>query len=147
MWSRRKFQRRWHERLARLLRFLKPRAEHSHLAILLGNPLDSHMRPAGLEADNVSRLKHLCSPKTAESHQRDSLSPNDITLVAKAESFRDMREPPLRVGDFVRLNSGSHTMMVVDADAERIVTAWRTDSGEAVETTFARPCCHRVSPL
>ena len=146
MWSR-QFQRRWHERLARLLRFLKPRAEYPDLAILLSNPLDSHKRPARFEADNISRLKHLCSPKTTESRHRGSVSQNDITLVAKAESFRDEREPPLRVGDFVQLNSGSQTMMVVDADVEHIVAAWRADNGEAVEAAFPRPCCHRVSRL
>ena len=41
---------------------------------------------------------------------------SEIGLVSTAQFFSDPREPALRVGCFVRLNSGGPIMMVVDCE-------------------------------
>jgi hypothetical protein len=70
-------------------------------------------------------------------HRRFSLS--DLVLVAPASDFNDPREPPLVIGNRVRLNSGGPVMLVVGVDADLITAAW--PGGEAV---FPRPCVLRV---
>lgn len=55
-------------------------------------------------------------------------------------------EPPLRLGNVVRLNSGGPTCMVVDFGADTdIVVAWLDENAAAREWTFPRTCVHRVS--
>jgi hypothetical protein len=66
-----------------------------------------------------------------------------LQLVAKAEQFRDSREPPLRIGDWVRLNSGGPIALVVDA-GELLTVAWRNPNGLVSESTLAPACYHRV---
>ncbi len=78
--------------------------------------------------------------------RRRRVAPNNITLVSSGENFQDARQPSLRLGDLVQLNSGSPTMIVVDIDDE-ITTAWRNERGHAVEGSFPLACVHRVSPV
>jgi uncharacterized protein YodC (DUF2158 family) len=67
-----------------------------------------------------------------------------LSLVAKAESFHDSREPPLRIGDWVQLNSGGPRSLVVDATSDEIIVAWKSDD-QIVECALPRACIHRVS--
>ena len=66
-----------------------------------------------------------------------------MKLVARAESFRDPREPPLFVGNWVCLNSGGPNLLVVDEHIATVTVAWRV-SGETRERDFHRNCLHRV---
>lgn len=50
---------------------------------------------------------------------------NDLRLIKSAESFSDPREPALRIGDRVQLNSGGPTSLVVDLDAETVTLSWQ----------------------
>ncbi|MDZ7711706.1 MAG: hypothetical protein U5L06_00635 [Rhodovibrio sp.] len=52
---------------------------------------------------------------------------------------------PPRIGDLVRLASGSPLMTIVDvsADGQQVTAAWRSDQG-ARELQIARVCVHRV---
>ena len=66
-------------------------------------------------------------------------------LVALGEQFHDEREPPLRIGDVVRLNSGGPLSLIVDLPGGKTVTAsWRDNSGLAVEADFPIACMHRA---
>lgn len=76
--------------------------------------------------------------------RRSVFSASELKLIASAESFHDVREPPLSTGNFVRLNSGGPLLMVVDVEADRITVAWRDAAGQAHECEFPRPCVHRV---
>lgn len=66
---------------------------------------------------------------------------------SKAEDFRDSREPPLRIGDVVRLNSGSPRWLIVDTDGENVTVAWYDEEGEVQEESIPEPCVHRIHPL
>jgi hypothetical protein len=68
---------------------------------------------------------------------------NKLTLVAFADSFHDPREPPLFLGNWVRLNSGGPRALVVDEGINAVTVAWRSDDG-AHEADFPRPCLHRI---
>jgi uncharacterized protein YodC (DUF2158 family) len=76
---------------------------------------------------------------------RRSIKASDLIRVASAESFMDSREPPLGLGNFVRLNSGGPIMMVVDREAAFVVVAWKDVDGRTHERRFPVPCVHRVS--
>jgi hypothetical protein len=65
--------------------------------------------------------------------------------VASAGSFKDPREPPLFVGNWVRLNSGSPRLLVVENDLSTLTVAWRDDSGAAHELTLPPACLHRIA--
>jgi len=71
-----------------------------------------------------------------------------LTSLAKAEEFIDAREPPLRLGDIVRLNSGGPAMMVVDIGTS-ITVALSNEGAEGgiVELNFPAPCVHRKRNL
>lgn len=78
---------------------------------------------------------------------RREIKASDIELVQTAETFRDSREPAMRIGDFVKLNSGGPVMMVVDRPDERVaLVAWKDRAAQVHERSFAVPCVHRVSP-
>lgn len=77
------------------------------------------------------------------SFRQQRYQPRHLTRVAKAEHFRDSREPPLRLGDWVCLNSGGPVALVVDDDGNLLTIAWRNRSG-AAESTLPRACVHRV---
>jgi uncharacterized protein YodC (DUF2158 family) len=77
--------------------------------------------------------------------QRRFNAMNDLELVAPAESFADTREPPLWLGNLVRLNSGGPVMLVVDVDDQAAVCAWRNSGGKTLEHSFPVACVHRVS--
>lgn len=64
----------------------------------------------------------------------------DAVLVGRAADFRDPREPELRIGDRVRLNSGGPTGLVVDIESDAVTVGW----GQGRETTLDNPCWHRV---
>jgi uncharacterized protein YodC (DUF2158 family) len=53
----------------------------------------------------------------------------NLILVASAESFRDQREPPFRLGDVVCLNSGGPRYIIVDLDESSVTVSWRGESG------------------
>lgn len=80
--------------------------------------------------------------------ERKRFSVKDLIIVGNAEDFRDSREPPLRIGDVVRLNSGSPRWLLVDMDGGGNVTvSWRDEKGVVHEHTLPELCVHRVSPL
>jgi uncharacterized protein YodC (DUF2158 family) len=64
--------------------------------------------------------------------------------VASASEFHDWREPPLRIGDVVRLNSGGPACLVVDV-GERIVLSWHDAEGATQEAVLPAACVHRVA--
>jgi len=74
---------------------------------------------------------------------RAPFDPKHLSLVARADEFQDSREPPLRMGDRVQLNSGGPIALVVDIDGDQITVAW-TDNAQIDETVFPRLCVHRV---
>lgn len=69
-----------------------------------------------------------------------------MRLIKRAEEFRFDGEPPIGLGDVVRLNSGGPASLVVDITEASVVVAWR-DGGDVVEYRFPTPCVHRVSDL
>jgi hypothetical protein len=70
-----------------------------------------------------------------------------LKLIADSEQFQDYREPPLRLGDIVRLNSGGPQCLVVGLpDFKSVEISWRDDQGTH-ETSFPRACLHRVRLL
>jgi hypothetical protein len=75
--------------------------------------------------------------------ERKPFSPKRLSLVARAEDFQDDREPPLRIGDRVQLNSGSPVALVVDTDIDTVTLAWGKDI-QIDETVFPRVCIHRM---
>jgi hypothetical protein len=66
-----------------------------------------------------------------------------MKLIAEASSFDDPREPPLIMGNYVQLNSGGPTLLVVEEAGKDVVVAWRTAS-EIREGVFPRGSLHRV---
>jgi uncharacterized protein YodC (DUF2158 family) len=68
---------------------------------------------------------------------------SELTMISPAESFHDAREPPLVIGNRVRLNSGGPIMLVVDINDDAVIVAWR-DSGGSREHNFPALCVHRV---
>jgi uncharacterized protein YodC (DUF2158 family) len=74
------------------------------------------------------------------------INASDLELVGAAESFNDPREPALRMGCLVKLNSGGPAMMVVDLEGPAAVVAWVDHSGVVCERRFPVACVHRVSP-
>jgi hypothetical protein len=61
--------------------------------------------------------------KTGEpimSPNRRASRANDLILIAPVESFHDSREPPLNLGNKVRLNSGGPEMLVVEIDEDNV---------------------------
>jgi uncharacterized protein YodC (DUF2158 family) len=55
------------------------------------------------------------------------------------------REPPLNLGDFVRLNSGGPTMRVIDRGTDIVIVDWADRSGNILEQSFPLTCVYRVS--
>lgn len=68
---------------------------------------------------------------------------SDLIRLKSSEDFQDSREPPFRIGDLVTINSGGPAMLVVDIDAGKITTAWKSDR-DVNEGEWSRPCLHRV---
>lgn len=75
---------------------------------------------------------------------RAVFSASELKLIASAESFHDVREPPLSTGNFVRLNGGGPNLMVVDVDGATTTVAWRDADGRTREAEFPRACVHRI---
>lgn len=71
-----------------------------------------------------------------------------VVLVARAEDYADTREPPLRLGDIVRLNSGGPACLVVDlAASHQITVSYRVQNGRIAELTVPAACINRVRDL
>ncbi len=69
-----------------------------------------------------------------------------LRRIFAAEDFQDNREPPLRLGDIVKLNSGGPRLLVVDLlTADRVTTSWRDESGSTFEQEFPRASVHRTA--
>ena len=67
-----------------------------------------------------------------------------LSLIAKAESFQDPREPQLRMGDWVQLNSGGPRTLIVNIEIDEITIAWR-NGDKIAECVVPHACIHRVS--
>jgi len=74
--------------------------------------------------------------------ERTPFDPKRLSLVARADEFQDSREPPLRIGDRVQLNSGGPESLVVDLDNGTVTIAW--PNGKSSEAVFPRICVHRL---
>ena len=78
---------------------------------------------------------------------RRSFEPRRLRLIASRGQFIDEREPPLRIGDIVALNSGGPLSLVVDVPNCKTVTiSWLTApyAYAACEGTFPIECVHRI---
>jgi uncharacterized protein YodC (DUF2158 family) len=75
---------------------------------------------------------------------RQPIRANKLSLVAHSEDFQDPREPPLALGNVVRLNSGGPAMMVVDCASEQTVTVSWMAGGKNHEQDFPRAGVHRI---
>jgi uncharacterized protein YodC (DUF2158 family) len=70
----------------------------------------------------------------------------DLHIIKTAEDFHDAREPPLRLGNWVCLNSGGPIMTVVDIEGGEVTVAWRTKDGHTRESDFPAACLRRYHP-
>jgi hypothetical protein len=70
----------------------------------------------------------------------------ELILAQSSSSFQSEYEPELRLGNFVQLNSGGPTMMIVDHWDQIAVFAWRDRAGTVYERHLPLACVHRVSP-
>jgi uncharacterized protein YodC (DUF2158 family) len=73
------------------------------------------------------------------------INASHLILIAAADSFADSREPPLGLGNFVRLNSGGPTMVIVDIEGLTVICAWRDRDGKTHEHGFPVASVHRAS--
>lgn len=123
------------------VRFNKPIAGNARIATGRANGDDGHDRSARFQLNSIADLEHdsLSLNGQSEGPNYERFDFNSLELVGGVDNFHDSREPPLRIGDRVQLNSGGPISVVVDLDAEAVTIAWR--QGEAV---FPRPCVHRV---
>jgi hypothetical protein len=96
-----------------------------------------------------------------------NFAPDDLEILANAESFNSPSELPLEIGEIVMLNSGSPPMTVVDLSeamdcpgliedpdtgswvelphvmSQFVMVSWRSKRG-VEEQVFPRECVHRV---
>lgn len=72
---------------------------------------------------------------------------------SKRYYFHNKTEPPLRIGDIIKLNSGGPNMLVVDVEKEKVIAAWKNPSpvkdGKSyiIEAPFYKIAVHRVRTL
>ncbi len=79
---------------------------------------------------------------------RRKCDPDALVLIAKAEDYASMLEPPWRLGYIVSLNSGGPQAMVVDIDKSAGITvAWHGGGDMPQEASFRAACLHRLSPV
>ena len=116
-----------------LFGFIKPNAAKGRSFRAIFNVIDGHQRSSGLKLD-VPRLE------IHDSLLSRGFSSTQLNIIASAESFYDPREPPLRIGDLVTLNSGGPVLLTVDADQKSVTVAWGRGKKECV---FPRACVHR----
>ena len=67
----------------------------------------------------------------------------------RADELVDLGQPPpdvapLLVGDWCTMNSGSPPLLVVEAEAETVVVAYKKPSGDIEEYSFPRECVRRT---
>jgi uncharacterized protein YodC (DUF2158 family) len=74
--------------------------------------------------------------------KKRNFAAEELVVIAQSEEFQDIREPPLRLGDRVRLNSGGPESLVVDV-GEQVTIAWQ-DGSATREYRLPRACLHRV---
>jgi uncharacterized protein YodC (DUF2158 family) len=80
--------------------------------------------------------------------RRDQISSIAHMFKVSKQILDDLREPPLRIGNVVMLNSGGPRMMIVDFDnLGNVCVSWRESTGATLELVIAGVCVHRVSPL
>jgi hypothetical protein len=94
----------------------------------------------------VQRHYGTSSMKTGEpimSPNRRASRANDLILIAPVKSFHDPREPPLILGNKVRLNSGGPEMLVVEIDEDNVTVGYNK-LGQACEYTIHAVCVHRI---
>lgn len=75
---------------------------------------------------------------------RRKIKSTDLKLVGASESYSAPLEPPIQLGNFVRLNSGGPTMIVVDDSEIGVVVAWMDRAGTIREHYFPDACVHSV---
>lgn len=71
--------------------------------------------------------------------KRAFFEPKYLMLVKSAQEFHDRREPTLRIGDRVQLNSGGPIALIVDLNVKTVTVAWN-----GAEAILPGPCVHRV---
>jgi uncharacterized protein YodC (DUF2158 family) len=99
-----------------------------------------HSRATGFEPHNISDFKRLGH---GGSLHQERFRADQLDLIARADDLQS----PLRVGDFVRLNSGGPTCLVVaSGEAGNVVLSWRDEVGTH-EHEFPRACVHRVGVI
>jgi hypothetical protein len=77
--------------------------------------------------------------------RRRAFLASHLKVVATAEQFRDDREPPLRFGYVVRLNSGGPPSLIVDLlDSRTIAISWLDEQRDTHEMTLPSACVHRI---
>jgi uncharacterized protein YodC (DUF2158 family) len=96
---------------------------------------------AGVSSDIWFSGTRFCTMRL----KKRAFDPKLLRLVADAEDFQDSREPPLRIGDWVRFNSGGPMSLVVDIGSDFTV-AWMDEEGIAHELAMDPLCFHRVCP-
>lgn len=75
-------------------------------------------------------------------NRRAAFPVDKLVFVASGESFQDVREPPLRIGDRALLISGSPLLLIVGDEGETLTAAWN-DGNSIQEAEFLRGCLHR----
>lgn len=119
---------------------VKPGAGNEFTSRAFIDLLNREQGPSGSEANRLSDFK----ARHGKSFRIGRFRAED--LIAVGEPFPP-NDPPLRIGDVVRLLSGGPKMIVVDFDGSRIVASWLNKDGTAEEHSFPSHCVHRVSPL
>jgi len=76
--------------------------------------------------------------------KRGKFRPDQLRIAGKSADFRDEREPPLRIGDRVHLNSGGPCALVVDLEAASLTLAWK-ERDRTNEFTVPIACVHRCA--
>jgi hypothetical protein len=66
---------------------------------------------------------------------------NDLTLVGKAP---EPDYPPLKIGNFCRLNSGSIPLLVVDVEDDDLALAYKDNKGRVTEFVINHACVRRA---
>ena len=115
-----------------------------YTTVISGPPDLSRTTSPALKVSAISISQMLSEPML----NRRKYDPDTLVLIAKAEDYANVLEPPLRLGDIVSLNSGGPQAMVVDIDSsEGIAVGWRDGEGTPQEASFPAACLHRLSPV
>jgi hypothetical protein len=96
-----------------------------------GDISNRHFRSARFEPDDIpdleNSLRHGANPLREEGFDATRL-----TLGAQGQEFLDGREPALRIGDRVRLNSDGPACLVVGLSGrDNVIVSWRDRGGNS----------------